>query len=287
MVIDNADTYGDFFGNAEGEVYDAIKDALPLPRPGSAMILYTSRHARIGEELTEHHNLHIDNLSVHESRRLLITKLGTSISNEHASALLEALEYLPMSIAHAAAYLKFSKIPIQQYLVLVKNDANFLDLLGSHHVHVGRRDGKAPRSVVKVILTTLDLFTLHNEHAANLLYFMACLDRQNIPAAITSFAIDKRTASKRRSLAIELPESQAELESAIGELESLALITRRVEGQSFTLHRLVHVTMSHCMMADRTQTAYLLLCANCLIESLFPGVSILMMHYEDESLVGA
>jgi hypothetical protein len=286
MVIDNADTYGDFFGNADHGSYDTIRDALPLPRPGSAMILYTSRHARIGEELTEHHHLQISNLSMDDSRRLLINKLGASVSDERASALLEALEHLPMSIAHAAAYIKFTKISIQQYLSRVKDDANMLDLLGSHHVHVGRRDGKAPRSVVKVILTTLDLLILHNEHAANLLYFMVCLDRQHIPAAIASLAIDERTASKRRPLGIELPRSQAELESAIGELESLALISRRVEGQSFTLHRLVHVTLNHCMLADRTQTAYLLLCAYCLMESFFPGVGGLIMHYENGPFIG-
>jgi hypothetical protein len=249
------------------------------------MILYTSRHARIGEELTEHHHLQISNLSMDDSRRLLINKLGTTISDEYASALLEALEYLPMSIAHAAAYIKFTKISIQQYLSRIENDTDLLDLLGSHHVHVGRRDGKAPRSVVKVILTTLDLLTLHNEHAASLLYFMACLNRQNIPAAVASLAINERAASKGGSLAIELPGSQAELESAIGELESLALISRRVEGQSFTLHRLVHVTLNHCMLADRTQTAYLLLCAHCLMESFFPGVGGLIMHYENEPFI--
>ena len=287
MVIDNADTYGDFLGTADGEVEDTIRDALPLPRPGSAMILYTSRHARIGEELTEHHHLHINNLSTDDSKRLLANKLGTSISDEHACALLEALEYLPMSIAHAAAYLKFTKIPVQQYLRRVGNDDDLLDLLGSHHVHVGRRDGKAPRSVVKVILTTLDLLTLHNAHAAHLLYFMACLDRQNIPAAITSLAICDHTASRRKLLAIELPRSQAELESAIGELESLALISHRTRGQSYTLHRLVHVTINRCMAADRTQAAYLQLCAHCLMESLFPGVDILMAHYVDGSLISA
>lgn len=148
MIIDNADTYGDFFGTADGEVHYTIKDALPLPRPGFAIVLYTSRHTRIGEELTEQYHLYINNLSANESKSLLIKKLGISISDEHASALLEALEYLPMSIAHAAAYLKFTKISVQQYLSRVGNDADLLDLLGSHHVHVGRRDGKAPRSVV-------------------------------------------------------------------------------------------------------------------------------------------
>lgn len=284
MIIDNADTYGDFFGTADGEAYNTIRDALPLPRPGSAMILYTSRHARIGDELTEHHHLHINNLSANESKSLLIKKLGTSISDEHASALLEALEYLPMSIAHAAAYLKFTQISIQQYLSRVGNDADLLDLLGSHHVHVGRRDGKAPRSVVKVIQTTLDLLVLHNEHAANLLYLMACLDRQGIPVAITSLAIDKGTAVQRKKLAIELPTSKAELDSAIGELESLALITRRVEGQSFTLHRLVHATIKHRMITNQTHITYLLLCAHCLMELYFPGVIILMEDCKDDYL---
>ena len=115
MVVDNADTHRDFFGRADGEVDDTISltDALPLPRPGSAMILYTSRHARIGEELTDYHHLHINNLSMSDGKTLLRNKLGTSVEDRPAVALLGVLELLPMSIAHAAAYLKFTKISIQ------------------------------------------------------------------------------------------------------------------------------------------------------------------------------
>lgn len=251
------------------------------------MILYTSRHARIGEELTEHHHLHMGNLSINDSKCLLMNKLGTLISDEHAFALLEALESLPMSIAHAAAYLKFTKISIQQYLGRVENDADLLELLDSHHVHVGRRNSKAPRSVVKVIRTTLDLLVLHNEYAANLMCLMACLDRQGIPVAVLSLVINERTAVQRRKLAIELPASQAELESAIGELESLALITRRVEGQFFTVHRLVHATINHRMFTNQTHITYLLLCAHCLMELYFPGVSVLMERYENDYCIDA
>jgi hypothetical protein len=43
---------------------------------------------------------------------------------------------------------------------------------------------------------------------------------------MTALDIDERTLSKRGVLAIELRRSQAGLESAIGETESLALISR-------------------------------------------------------------
>lgn len=284
MVIDNADNYGDFFGNPDKGVYDTIRDALPLPRPGSAMIFYTSRHARLGRDLTEHHDLPITNLPLSDSKALLCKKLGTPVSDESAVALLEALEFLPMSIAHAAAYLKFTKISIQDYLDRVQHDADLLELLSSHHAHVGRRDDKAPRSVVNVISTTLDLLTLHNQHALNLLCFMACLDRQRIPTKLPLLAIGDHATKIREECAIELPKSQTELEGAMGELESLALICCRVQGRSFTMHRLVQATINQRMFVSQTQTLYLLLCAHCLMESYFPGVSIVLRRYDDAYL---
>jgi len=287
MVIDNADTYGDFFGDSNGGVDGAIRDALPLPRPASAMILYTSRHARIGAELTEHHRLQINNLSPEDSKSLLRTKLLNRISDESAVALLQALEYLPMSIAHAAAYLNFTKCPIQEYLRRVEHDADFLELLDSQHVNVGRRHAKAPLSVVKVLLTTLELLTLHNERAANLLYLMVCLDRQNIAVPTVILAIGERTARQRRSCAIELPESHTEFESAIAELESLALVTRRDDGQSFAVHRLVQATIIQRMSTRRVQIAYLLLCAHSLMESHFHGISALLARHDNARLISA
>lgn len=285
MVIDNADTYGNFFGDSDGGVEGAISDALPLPRPGSAMILYTSRHARIGAELTEHHHLRINNLSPEDSKSLLYKKLVTRISDESAVALLQALEYLPMSIAHAAAYLNFTKISIQEYLRRVENDADFLELLDSNHVNVGRRHAKAPLSVVKVLLTTLDLLTLHNARAANLLYFMVCLDRQNITAATSIQAIGERTNRQRKACAIELPKSQTELESAIAELESLALITRRDEGHSFAMHRLVQATITQRMSTRQIYVAYLLLCAHCTMELYWQGISSLLARLNSVHLI--
>ncbi|GAB7331599.1 hypothetical protein MBLNU13_g02977t2 [Cladosporium sp. NU13] len=230
MVIDNADTYDDFFGRADGETYDTINDALPLPRPGSAMIVYTSRHARLAEDLTERHELPIKNLSLNDSKALLCNKLGAPVRDELAAALLQVLEFLPMSIAHAAAYLKFTKISVQQYLDRVKNDDGLLELLDSDSVNVGRRDDKASRSVVKVLLTTFDLLALHNAHAATLLAFMACMDRQSIAVAVVRLAIGERMAKQRKEYALKLPTSWTELESAIDsfkQLEKVALQTSR------------------------------------------------------------
>lgn len=286
MVIDNADTYGDFFEHADVEIHDTIRDALPLPRPGSAMIVYTSRHARIGEELTEHHSLHINNLSTIESKSLLINKLGTLISDEHALALLSFLKYLPMSIAHAAAYLKFTHISIQEYLRRIEHDAGLLELLDSHHVNVGRRHAKAPLSVVKVLLTTLDLLALHKAYAANLLYLMVCLDRQNIAAPTVIIAIGERTMRQRTACGIELPESDTDLESAIAELESLALIARRGDGQSFTMHRLVQVTILQRLATKQTYLPYLLLCAHCVMETHVHGISTLLTRHNNAHLIG-
>lgn len=162
MVVDNADARNSFEVPQNGDAKDSILEFLPLPRPGQSMILYTSRHASIGQDLTEGHCFPLGDFSMIESMSLLRRKLGRSISDDNAVAILRALEFLPMSIAHAAAYMKFTKISVEQYLGRLASDEGLLELPDTHHVDVGRRNTKAPRSVVKALLATLDLLSSYS-----------------------------------------------------------------------------------------------------------------------------
>ena len=220
-------------------------------------------------------------LLISDSKTLLYNKLGTLVADGLAVELLEALEYLPMSIAHAAMYLNFTKISIQEYLDRIKNDADLLALLESQHVSVGRKDSKSSRSVIKVSLTTLDLLTLQNEHAANLLGFVTCISRQSISVAVVRLTIGERKTDQRREYAIELPTSLTELDNAVGELEYLALISHHVDEQSFSIHRHVQAIITQRMSVSRTPILNLLLCAHCVQELCFPSASTLLAGHHN------
>lgn len=282
MVIDNADTYDDFFGHADSRD-DPIRDLLPLPRPGTAMILYTSRHAKIGDELTQAHCLPLGNLSVADSKALLCSKLGSSVNDEAALELLDALEFLPMSIAHAAAYLKFTKVSVHEYIERLQKDEGLLELLDTDDVNVGRRESKAPKSVVQALSVTLDLLLNHNKRAAHLFYIMTCLDRQSIYDAVIGIAANIKISFEVVDACdspIQLPASSTELEIALGELVALALIERRLDQQCFVVHRLVQATTTRYMSRASNLGIYSAFSARCLSRIFLPNVHRLLRRYE-------
>jgi hypothetical protein len=245
MVIDNADSYSDFFGVEENDKGDLIQTALPWPRPSEAMMVYTSRHARIGAQLTAQDCLQLDVMSESDGIAMFRRKFRRSVSDEETVKLLTALEFLPLSIAHAAAYLKFTGIPVDAYLSRIEgSDEGLLDMLGQS-VDVGRQ---AHTSVVTTWKASFDLIRKHNRAAADLFCLIACLDRQNIPEDLISVITDAEFAQmvearRQEGFDIVLPLTQGDRWTAIAELSSLALLTRGgAMGSTLSLHRYVRAT---------------------------------------------
>lgn len=244
MVIDNADRYDDFFATKENDVDDTVQAALPRPCSCTAMIIYTSRHDRVGAQLTDHNCLQLDILSASDGIAMFRSKIGNAANDEQVLRLLVAVDSLPLSIAHAAAYLRFTKVSIDLYLSkLEESDKGLLDMLGQN-MEVGRRNPEAPRSVVKAWQVSFDLLNRLNRPAANLFCLMACLERNDIPRDIISSASNlQRTGLRNKCHAtnfdLELPRSQGDLWTAIGEILSLALITHGLGTIDLSMHRYV------------------------------------------------
>jgi hypothetical protein len=242
MVIDNADRYDDFFAPPEDDTDDTIQAALPWSHASTAMVIYTSRHDRVGTRLTDHDCLRLDVLSDADGITMFRSRTSDLSSDEKVMRLLVALDHLPLSIAHAIAYLKFTNITIDAYLSrLEESEEGLLDML-DQDVDIGRRDLKAPRSVVKAWQVSFELICKRNKSAANLFCLMACSDRNDIPRDLIFFACDRslRELSTRHiglSIDVELPESQGDRWTAVGEILSLGLIAPRLKGMGFSMHR--------------------------------------------------
>jgi hypothetical protein len=242
MVIDNADRYDDFFAPSEVGTDDTIQAALPWSRASTAMVIYTSRHDRVGTRLTDHDCLRLDVLSDTDGIAMFRSRTSDLSSDGKILRLLAALDHLPLSISHAIAYLEFTKITIDAYLSrLEESEEGLLDML-DQDVDIGRRDLKAPRSVVKAWQVSFELICKRNQSAANLFCLMACSDRNDIPRDLMFFACDRslREWSTRDiglSIDVELPESQGDRWTAIGEILSLGLVAPGLEGMGFSMHR--------------------------------------------------
>jgi hypothetical protein len=240
MVIDNADRYADFFATEEDDVDVTIQAALPWSRSRTAMVIYTSRHDRVGTQLTDQNCLRLDVMSETEGVAMFRSTFANASDDQEILRLLAAVDFLPLSIAHAVAYLRSTNVAIGVYLSrLEASDDGLLDMLGQD-VDVRRRDSKAPRSVVKACQTSLELLSKKNPLAENLFYRMACLERNDIRQEIFSLAcISQLTKDESvlSALSTELPISQGDIWTAIGEISSLALITYGLGQNKFSMHR--------------------------------------------------
>jgi hypothetical protein len=257
MVIDNADRYDDFFATEENEVEDSIQTALPWTRPCTAMIVYTSRHGRVGARLTDHPCVQLDVMSASDGLAMFRATSVSAPDDCEVLELLEALEFLPLSIAHAVAYLNFTKIPVAAYVRYVEvSDEKLLDMLGQN-MDVRRRDPKAPRSIAKTWLVSFELICRLGDRTTNLFCLAACLERQSISSTFIVLFCDwtsqgSNSRSAQTLLELELPTTHAEISVAIAEFQSLALISYAYESNQLSMHRHIQAaTLRHLSETGR------------------------------------
>ena len=255
MVIDNADQYNDFFAKAENEVEDSIQSALPCTRPCTAMIIYTSRHGRVGADLTDHPCLQLDVLSASDGLAMFRSSFqpsrGISPKDCEVLELLEALDFLPLGIAHAIAYLNFTNVSIAHYVHYIEvSDEKLLARLGQN-IKIRRRNLKPPESLVGSWQISFELIRKIDNRTANLFCLMACLERQSISSDfIVLFCNWQCQGSNSRSVDmlcdLELPTAKADIDLAIAEIRSLALIISGPDMHHFSMHRYVQAaTLRH------------------------------------------
>ncbi|EXA30353.1 hypothetical protein FOVG_18254 [Fusarium oxysporum f. sp. pisi HDV247] len=144
---------------------------------------------------------------------------------ENVPQLLDALTYLPLAIAQAAAYMNVYETTIVQY-IRVFNDAdaqNIIELLEEVYddeVHYDRSQG----AVATTWIVSFDRIRRTAPAAADLLSFMAYVEPRGIPRSI-------------------LPrlKTEQQMTQAIGTLTGHGFLSRREGEATFDMHSLVHL----------------------------------------------
>ncbi|RKK79600.1 hypothetical protein BFJ71_g16159 [Fusarium oxysporum] len=144
---------------------------------------------------------------------------------ENVSQLLDALTYLPLAIAEAAAYMNVYETPIVEYIRVFKDaDAeNIIELLKEGYddeVHYDSSQG----AVATTWIVSFDRIRRTVPAAADLLSFMACIEPRGIP----------------RSILPNLKTKQ-QMTQAIGTLTGHGFLSRREGEATFDMHSLVHL----------------------------------------------
>lgn len=222
LIVDNADDVDILYGSpgtAKGmNQY--------LPRSENGITLFTTRSRDVAQSCAENNAIELAQMDHQEALSFLKTSLDlNAVEYEEgaASDLLHELGFLPLAIKQAIAYLNISKLPIREYLRLLRNtEQNMVDLM-SREFCGDFQYQNSQKAIATTWLVSFDRIS-DNQNAAHILEFISRIEPKAIPQSI-------------------LPSLQSErrLLDAIGTLCSYAFLIRRGREDTFDMHRLVHL----------------------------------------------
>jgi tetratricopeptide (TPR) repeat protein len=252
-----------------------LLDYLPYCESGS--ILVTSRNKEAALKLVEQCEVILVN-PMDELQALLLfeRKLGAQDENKNIRELISALEYMPLAIVQAAAYIshKAPRCSIAQYLEkFQRSNAEETSLLDYEAGYL-RRDRDANNSIMITWQISFNHLQQTKPSAADLLSLMSLFDRQDIPETLlysgeleeTSLALEKRRsrltwrlkALFRRDKSTlhnwqkheEIGSSENAFEDDVTALRNLCLISVDVNRATFEMHRLVQLATRKWLAAN-------------------------------------
>ncbi|KAJ5987969.1 kinesin light chain [Penicillium waksmanii] len=226
-----------------------------LPESDDCLTLFTTRHGAVAQHLVGSDVIELGKMTEEETMDMLersLIRKTDSHGNKDMVDLLAELEYLPLAVTQAAAYINTNKSSISEYLSLFKNTAEDAIAIMSSDFGDKMRYSNLTNAVAKTWTITFNKIQCLDPIAANLLKFMSCIEWRAIPYSILPATCSKAQQAK-----------------AIGVLCSFSLIERIDHGTKFNMHRLVHLAI-RIWVANNGQQKKIIMAAFKQLSAVFP-----------------
>jgi tetratricopeptide (TPR) repeat protein len=244
MVVDNADDLSIFIApskarspsaaqNVVEQKSESLSQLLPVPSHGSILVTSRSRHVALALTEAEDDIITVEPMDEKHASALFGKKLGRGHDKQQVADLLEALDFMPLAISQAAAYIRqrAPRISVAKYLSNFHRGERDRAALLETDLRDPRRDQSASNSIIVTWRMSFEHIWEQRPSAARLLSFMSFFDRQGIP----EFLLHERSD--------EANDIDHEFENDISILRSYLLISLNLEGDMFAMHRLVQFSM--------------------------------------------
>jgi hypothetical protein len=189
-----------------------------------------------------------------EGLALLEKKLGPQDNNSNVAKLAAALEYMPLAIVQAAAYIleRGPRFSVAKYLdEYRKSERNWTSLLNYDKEHL-RRDWEAKNSIIVTWQISFEYIQQERSSAADLLSLMSFFDWQGIPETLLQYRTrqgDAQTSQKERDDSDSDEEDKSsqsnagddQFEGDIVALRNFCFLSVDISGTSFETHALVQL----------------------------------------------
>ncbi|KAL6409280.1 hypothetical protein AUP68_05652 [Ilyonectria robusta] len=274
MIIDNADDAQVFFSQSTEPANAAThQDRIGryIPECAHGSLLITTRNLMAASRLTKGNpTIGVGNMDESESAQLLRTRLGgIEYSSTELSILSSRLEYLPLALAQAAAFIQENALQIKDYLQLLgHSDQTLVDLLSEEFETTGR-ETETPRAVAETWALSFQQIEKQNSLAGELLSFMCLLDRQDIPMEFLFHYTQKDHDGNFGSTVT--------LTKALGILKAFSFIAEGKD-EHLNMHRLVQLVTRKWLTKKNTVSQFTEL-AILAVSAAYPE-----SHYENRAL---
>ncbi|KAI4593085.1 hypothetical protein KJ359_010173 [Pestalotiopsis sp. 9143b] len=258
MILDNADDIDVFYlANHDPAAIAASTQRLLVSlilQSNNGRILITSRSRDVAERLvgSSWNVLPIQPMNEGQALQLLQKKLRDKYEDKGAASLVRALDYIPLAITQAAAYIlrrwpRFS--PLTYLEELRKSEKKKQSLLYRDYGDL-RRDAEATNSVVLTWQITFEQIQQERRSAAKLLSFMSLFHPQGIPEWILRsyykrrHEYDGRDQDSNNYRGEEDNNNSGDLDKLNDDLETLrgySLVDVTAQQDAYEMHALVQL----------------------------------------------
>jgi tetratricopeptide (TPR) repeat protein len=261
MILDNADDDTLFFSNLQRKRQEqklVRTDSVPapalseyLPQSPNGSILITTRNDEVAFKLIGGYQdiIRVGPMDQDHALALLQTKTGDSSNEEAATDLVKALDYMPLAISQAAAYIRqrAPRSSVVKYLSEFRKSERGKASLLDYDAGDLRRDPSASNSITTTWQISFDHIRSVSPSAAELLSLMSFFDRQNIPDHLLQRGNESEKGNQCDSgddSASTFSDDGADnnFEDDITTLRNYSLIGVNKEGDAFEMHRLVQLS---------------------------------------------
>ena len=222
MVIDNVDD--DAFFRSKTKNGKTPWELIPRCQHGS--LLFTTRNRDIAVDLASPaHPIIIQEMEREEGLQLVRERLGAEQPEELVLELLDALEYIPLAISQAIAFIIKRRKTIQQYLEQYRKDDTIRTRLLNFEFMDHGREASSMESVAKTWILSFESIRDTNKRAADLLCLINFFQHHSIPVFLLR----------------DEEESELDFEEAVALLKAYSFIDSDESGSTFSTHRLVQL----------------------------------------------
>jgi tetratricopeptide (TPR) repeat protein len=246
MILDNADNSDLFFSltavnpaSERSATKKPLADYLPKRLTSKQSLLITTRNQQLGDDLSHgEEGIEVLPFSLREAAVLLRSKAGKSSdswNDSDADQLAEMLGRIPLALTQAATFIKRNRMSPRRYQEsLEANEDNVKEFLSIEYPD-HRRERGIPNAVFRTWELSFNQILEQEPRASEILSLMAMFDRQQIP-----------------ELLIRQQGRDADFFRAVGTLQSLSMVTKEAGKETYTIHRLVQLSV-HVWLEGHSQ----------------------------------